>query len=151
MSGSITFRVDHAPVGQPRARAVNRGKRAGMYHVTKIVNKKKGTSKPHPIVAFRDECRLAAMRHFQAPFVGPVEVCLLCVFPRTQAEMRAKSPSERLPHTKKPDGDNVLKAVQDALNRVAYVDDSQVCDVRVSKRIAAKDETPHVEISVVRL
>ena len=37
------------------------------------------------------------------------------------------------PHTQKPDADNVEKAVLDALNGVAFLDDCQVYDVRVTK------------------
>ena len=36
-------------------------------------------------------------------------------------------------HLKKPDGDNVAKAVQDALNGVAYPDDSAVCAMASAK------------------
>jgi Holliday junction resolvase RusA-like endonuclease len=35
--------------------------------------------------------------------------------------------------TKKPDYDNVQKIVGDALNQVAYKDDSQIVDSRVQK------------------
>jgi Holliday junction resolvase RusA-like endonuclease len=36
-------------------------------------------------------------------------------------------------HIKTPDIDNVLKVVMDALNKVAYEDDSQVCSVDLTK------------------
>ena len=34
---------------------------------------------------------------------------------------------------KKPDGDNIIKIVTDALNKLAYHDDSQLVDISVSK------------------
>lgn len=37
------------------------------------------------------------------------------------------------PNTKKPDEDNILKIIQDALNHVAWVDDSQIFDGHVIK------------------
>lgn len=37
------------------------------------------------------------------------------------------------PHTKKPDADNIAKAVLDALNGYAYTDDSSVCVLLVKK------------------
>lgn len=37
---------------------------------------------------------------------------------------------------KKPDADNVLKAVADSLNGIAYKDDAQIVDVRVRKYYA---------------
>ena len=42
--------------------------------------------------------------------------------------------------TKKPDGDNVEKAVADALNKVAYLDDSQIIEAKWQKIYAADDE-----------
>ena len=48
-------------------------------------------------------------------------------------------------HTKKPDADNIAKAVCDALNGVAYQDDSQVCQLHVSKMYS---DSPRAEISI---
>ncbi len=43
--------------------------------------------------------------------------------------------------TKKPDSDNIIKIILDALNGVAYWDDSQVCRVYFEKMYAEKPET----------
>ena len=48
--------------------------------------------------------------------------------------------------TKKPDGDNVEKAVADALNKVAYDDDSQIVEAKWQKFYNADDE--HVGLVV---
>ena len=48
-------------------------------------------------------------------------------------------------HTKKPDCDNIAKACLDALNGIAYYDDSQVCILAVSKRYGAE---PKVKIKI---
>lgn len=56
---------------------------------------------------------------------------------REQAEMGA------LPHVTKPDGDNVLKAAEDALNGVIIKDDQFIVDSIVRKRYAPD---PRVEI-----
>jgi Holliday junction resolvase RusA-like endonuclease len=45
------------------------------------------------------------------------------------------------PHTAKPDGDNLAKQIGDALNRIAWMDDSQIADVRVTKIWGDRDET----------
>jgi Holliday junction resolvase RusA-like endonuclease len=47
--------------------------------------------------------------------------------------------------TSRPDGDNYLKLVQDALNEVVYADDSQIIDARVIKRY---DESPAMRIEI---
>lgn len=41
-------------------------------------------------------------------------------------------------HISKPDTDNLIKAIKDALNGVAYKDDSQVCIVYASKRYSQR-------------
>ena len=49
---------------------------------------------------------------------------------------------------KKPDCDNIQKAVLDALNKLAYADDKQVVSSFVDKRYA-KDE-PYVLVTIVK-
>ena len=46
---------------------------------------------------------------------------------------------------KKPDIDNITKAVMDALNKIAYEDDSQVVEINVTKRYH-EQETLFIEI-----
>jgi Holliday junction resolvase RusA-like endonuclease len=58
-------------------------------------------------------------------------------------------PRER--HTKKPDEDNLKKAVYDALNKMLWRDDSQICESAFEKWIAAGDEQPHVVIRVTEV
>ena len=41
--------------------------------------------------------------------------------------------TDEIKPTKKPDADNIAKAVCDALNGIAYKDDSQVVDLTVRK------------------
>ena len=50
--------------------------------------------------------------------------------------------------TKKPDTDNLAKIVLDALNGLAYKDDSQVVDLFVSKRYS---ENPRVAIRITEI
>lgn len=39
-------------------------------------------------------------------------------------------------HTSKPDIDNLNKAIMDALNGIAYLDDAQICYIKSSKKYA---------------
>ena len=48
-------------------------------------------------------------------------------------------------HTMKPDIDNLIKTVFDALNGVAYEDDKQISDVHTYKRYS---EQPRTEITI---
>lgn len=50
--------------------------------------------------------------------------------------------------TKKPDWDNVGKIVCDALNKIAFCDDTQIVDGRVIKRYS---EQPRVEVVIWQL
>lgn len=47
--------------------------------------------------------------------------------------------------TKKPDIDNILKSVCDALNKVAFYDDTQIISIQVVKYYS---ETPRIEILI---
>lgn len=47
--------------------------------------------------------------------------------------------------TKKPDCDNIAKAVLDALNGIAYYDDSQIVTLTVDKLYS---DTPRVEVEI---
>jgi len=46
-------------------------------------------------------------------------------------------------HRSRPDVDNLLKLVLDALNGIAYGDDAQVVAITGQKRYCAVNETPH--------
>jgi len=45
------------------------------------------------------------------------------------------------PHTKKPDSDNLVKAVLDAMNGIVYYDDGQIFNLTVSKFYSDKPRT----------
>lgn len=72
----------------------------------------------------------------------PAELEVVAHFPIpksfSQKKRDAVLDSEILP-TKKPDADNILKLVADALNGVAYEDDAQVVRMEVSKEYTDED------------
>jgi Holliday junction resolvase RusA-like endonuclease len=47
--------------------------------------------------------------------------------------------------TKKPDADNIAKIVCDALNGIAFLDDKQIVDARITKWYS---DTPRIEIII---
>ena len=49
---------------------------------------------------------------------------------------------------KKPDSDNITKAVLDAMNGIVYNDDVQVIDVRVIKQYCTTGQVPGVDVLV---
>lgn len=78
----------------------------------------------------------------------PLELTILAFFGVPKSASRVKHRQmvykEILP-TKKPDSDNIIKIICDALNGLAYEDDSQVCRVLFDKSYA---ETPKVKIEI---
>lgn len=58
-------------------------------------------------------------------------------------KVREEKLSGRMPVTKKPDGSNVMKAVEDGLNGVAYKDDAQISRAVIVKKWS---EAPRVEV-----
>lgn len=78
----------------------------------------------------------------------PLRAIIRAFFPipkSTSKKKREQMRDLRILHTKRPDVDNVIKAVLDALNGVAYYDDSQVAEVVISKAYA---EQPKVMIEL---
>lgn len=66
----------------------------------------------------------------------------------TSKKKRAEMQDGRIRPTKKPDIDNIIKSVTDALNGVAYVDDSQVVEIVAHKHYS---DVPRVEIHISNL
>ena len=69
-------------------------------------------------------------------FDGPLEVHVMASFriPKSWPKSRQEAAWEgRLQHIGRPDGDNVAKAVLDALEGVLFENDSQICRLRVDK------------------
>ena len=93
---------------------------------------------PASTVAFETQVRNAAFirmatRGVLKEWTGDLHLTVRCYFP----------------DARRRDADNVLKAVQDALNGFVYVDDSQVVSATVTKAID-RDE-PRTEVEVVYL
>lgn len=71
---------------------------------------------------------------------GPVAVKIRFELPRPKRLALATDP---VPHVAKPDVDNLEKAVLDALTTAgAWLDDSQVYDIRSTKLYAERDANP---------
>lgn len=70
-------------------------------------------------------------------FVGPIEIKIVFQMPVPKGYPKRviKQIEEgTLKHTKKPDADNLAKAVLDALNGVAFTDDSHITKLVLVKR-----------------
>lgn len=81
-------------------------------------------------------------------FDKPVSVRIEAYFPvpKSFSNKRAgKALVGEIVPTKKPDADNIAKIICDALNGVAYMDDTQVIELTVVKKYARE---PKVKVSI---
>lgn len=81
------------------------------------------------------------------PTEKPIELWLSANFgiPKSWPK-RKRASAPGLPCMKKPDADNILKAVCDGLNGIAYKDDAQITEVHLMK---AYGEVPFVRVTIV--
>lgn len=138
MSNVIKFTVPGAPVGKGRPMVSTRGgKFAKMYTPEKTAN-------------YETLVALAAQQAMvgRTLLAGPVEVQMAILLPIPASWSKKKQAAAiagQVYPTKKPDADNVVKAIFDGINGVVWNDDVQACDIVVRKRYA---ETPGVQVLV---
>lgn len=127
------FTVFHEPIGQPRHRVSTRGSHARMY-----------LPSSHPVHGFKKAIQLAFGQ--KKCFQLGVEIEIQAWFPRPKSKIWKTRQMPAYRHTKKPDIDNVTKAILDALNGLAWVDDAQVCSATIRKYVCDGVSVPRVEI-----
>lgn len=108
---SRVFSVSGKPVGKGRPRMTRKG---WLYTPGKTRQYEKAVRD-----AYRKEYGDAI------PLTCPLKVVILASFPKPKKAAR--------PYPPRPDLDNIIKIVMDALNGVAWVDDSQVVSIQAEK------------------
>jgi len=78
----------------------------------------------------------------------PLGLEIYAIFPLAKTAYRKTSPIPEKWRTKKPDADNITKAIKDACNGILWIDDSQVVREICEKRTAAQARPPYVLIRV---
>lgn len=148
----IRFTVPGAPVGKGRARAqplMRQGKPVMGHGGRPIVvhHTPEKTVNFEGLVAHEGRAAMAG----RSLLAGPVELLLRidCAVPASWSKRKtAEALSGRVRPTKKPDSSNVLKAIEDGLNGVVWIDDVQVVEHVISKRYAA---VPGVTVEIEEL
>jgi crossover junction endodeoxyribonuclease RusA len=79
----------------------------------------------------------------RALVVGAVRLTLRFALPRPKRLARHVAP-----HITKPDLDKLVRGIFDALTGIRWRDDAQVVELLATKRYAARDEPPHVDVRV---
>lgn len=135
----IKFTVYGEPVAQGRPRATTMNGHVRMYDPKKSRD-------------YKNYIRLAASEHKPEKLLeGPLSMKVkiyrpsLKSFSKKKAEMAEKG--ELRPVTK-PDTDNYIKAIKDALKSVIWKDDSQVVELHASKYYS---QNPRIEIEIKEL
>jgi len=125
---AIAFVVPGTPVGKGRPRFAKRGNFVSTYT-------------PEKTASYENLVKVLAQEAMQgrALMDGPVSMGLVIeVTPPeswSQKKKRAALAGEIRP-TSKPDIDNVLKGICDAMNEIVFKDDKQICEVSINKRYA---------------
>lgn len=143
----IRFSVPGSPIAQPRQRS-------------SLIRTKTGREFIHnytPAKAFvnvwKATIKFAAERAWiKNPrwLTGEAALRLSAIFylPRPASLCRKKDPEGPLPCLRKPDAENLAKALMDALTGVLYADDKQVCVLEVRKFYPSKGEAPRTDIEL---
>jgi len=133
----MKFVIWGKPLGQPRQRVAVRGGHG--------VNYLPGD---HPIHGFKLDIKHAWIKSGIDMLHGPIRCEITAIFERPKSKTRKRGDNPRLAHTSKPDCDNLAKGILDALNGVAFKDDSQVVELTVRKFTGTPDELARVEVSI---
>ncbi|PRH46373.1 RusA family crossover junction endodeoxyribonuclease [Burkholderia multivorans] len=136
----VEFVVPGAPIAKGRPKFARRGA-----HVT--------TYTPETTERYENLVKMAARAAMRstAPYAGPIRLIVHIGLPIPASwsmKRQGEAAAGAIGATKKPDADNVVKALKDGMNGVVYVDDGQVVDLWVSKRYA---RTPGVRIEAIEL
>jgi len=135
--------VKGVAVPQPRPRACVTGRRTGGWHA-RVYN-------PSSADAWKRTVAEVSKEVFKKPFVGPVKLELRFRLPRPKRHflktgvLRGDAPESSMFDTR-PDIDNLVKAVMDALTGICWKDDCQVARVDAEKRYTISCEGVSIRI-----
>ena len=135
----MRFEFDIEPVEQARPRAVRFGTGIRMYD-------------PKKVATFKRQLGMLARQAMQErgleTFDGPLEVCMEFYRP-VQASISNKERARRLSGihrpTVKPDLSNYIKALEDGLNGIIWVDDNRIVQIVAEKKYS---DRPRIVIEV---
>ena len=128
----LMFEIPGEPVAKARPRVVNlRG-----YSVAYTPEKTK---------SFENLVKMMYVNKYKdTKLEGPLSLTIHAFFsiPKsTSKKLKNEWIHGRCPVIKKPDTDNLAKAIADSLNKIAYNDDSQIAEIYVTKEYAERPRT----------
>ena len=128
------FTVPGDPVPQSRPRVTRRG---GVYYADRIVR-------------YRHHVQVAARAAGVPLREGPLWLGVECIFERPKSHRRKSGLKPDAPEFPYAKGDctNIAKGIEDALNGIGWLDDSQVVELAVRKRWAKPGEDPAAIVTI---
>lgn len=137
---SVSFTVPGPPKGKARARTVHTGGRTFSYT-------------PEGTVLYENLVKTCFCQTRAQPFNADekLRANIIAYYPIAESSSKKKRQqmlAGLIRPTKKPDLDNVIKSILDALNKVAYHDDTQIVSLSVEKFYS---DSPRVEVSISNL
>ena len=97
---------------------------------------------------FEAKVAMAAEKVCTHPLDGPVELFIEIHVKRPKNKSTKKFREGPIPSDKRPDLDNIVKAIKDGLNGVGYHDDSQVAHLDVTKLYHHKIGKPCTRVRI---
>ena len=137
----IHFVVPGKPFGKQRPRVACRGKFSKAYT-------------PKETIAYENLVKLFYTQESNGemfPEDAQLEIVIAAHYeiPKAVSKVkREKMLSGEIRPTKRPDIDNVAKAIYDSLNKVAYHDDAAIVEAMISKFYS---DSPRVEVTIKRI
>jgi Holliday junction resolvase RusA-like endonuclease len=136
----VSFVVPGEAIGKGRPRVSTIGGHARMFTPEKTANYE-------TLIALSAQQVMAGRDLIAGPVLIELKITV-AVAASWSKKKTAKALAGTVMPTKKPDADNVLKAICDGINGIVFKDDVQVVNVSMSKRFGA---IPGVQVRVVPL
>ena len=134
---TVTFTILGKPCGKGRPRFSTAGGYARSYTPAKTIE-------------YENLVRMEWEKSGSKKLEGVISAVIYAYFPIPKSVSKKKRAAlNGTAHTKKPDCDNIAKIILDALNGIAYDDDSQVASLRVKKLYDAEVTKVVVELAEV--
>ena len=134
------MKIEFTIPGEPKGKGRPRFTKSGHTYTPK------GTAEYEADVKAAYYAACGGGRSFAQGIPLSMHIAAYCGIPKSAGKKkRAEMLGRLILPTKKPDADNIVKVIADALNRAAYYDDAQIVRLSYSK---VYDEVPHVDVVI---
>ncbi len=133
----VSFVINTAPIPKGRPRF-------SRHHATKNVV----AYTPKRTKDYEAQVYEAAKPHFHEPITEPSHIYIEAIFPRPKRLMAKRHPDGLIPHDKRPDLDNLAKAVMDGIGPLLS-DDAIITKMTASKYYAERGGEARTLVTII--